>query len=421
MMKTFTTLLMLPILNLSQPCLASSTFVGNGGSSQDLELQVSLSQLKDLTQVIQIKYLNLSQNQSQAQDSAQAQTQIKVQDLSSANLCVCSGEFSDYDFCKILESLTLEQKKYCSSFVKKQNPILAKLLNSNQVQIHFTNDILQIQNEDENRVVEAIANAKDNSITIQEKKFGKLKSHERIFLLAHEFYHLTDIDGKYIVDHQSYGAFDSKDGGKKLLNAAAAAQTQLAFQNSVISHYSSVINRSRYKKYNYFSTGIFNRQSDVQNSNSFGFKEENGFEFKYRFQPSVLGFSVSSWTSQSQRKMYNTVNLNESKSSTLLGLTLRFPIIKDSPETFWGQAHYFYDFGVELLNGKYTIKDNYISLTEKARSSSPYLGVSFYIPLRHGVWFYSNLYLYSSKLNYKEIDLKTNSRYSLNLGVSYGF
>ncbi len=378
---------------------ASSTFVGNGGSSRDLELQVTLSQLKDLTSVIE----------------------SKSKENSSASICTCDPYYSEFDFCITLSKLSESQQKYCSDFVVKQNKELKSIHQGNATQIQWTEESMAVQEGAQQRAVEAVTDFKSNKMTIQKETFFKLKPYERLFLLSHEFYHLTEIDGKPLLDNAHYGPFASADGGKLLLNAASAAQTQLAYKNGIISQYTSVLNRSRYVNWNYFSLGFHDQKSSTEDNNNFGFSNTSGYQFKYRFQPGLFGFAITSISSSSKKSLLSTINATENRYTQRIGATLRTPIVPSRPESFFGQSHVVLEIGEEMISGDYQLKDSYVSLKDTAQATAPYLTVSLFAPLQRNFWFYFEATLHQTKLNYKELDLKSSINNSFNTGISYGF
>ena len=115
-----------------------STFIGNGGQSGDVELAVSLKQVR----------------------AAVERIEILQQEQPAKRYCVCPENYSDHALCEIINKLNEDQVKTCDRFIVTQ---LQKLAQASQTtQFEWVETRMVNQNKIGERVVDAVAQKNKN-------------------------------------------------------------------------------------------------------------------------------------------------------------------------------------------------------------------------------------------------------------------
>ncbi|MFZ3231390.1 MAG: hypothetical protein WA160_14365 [Pseudobdellovibrio sp.] len=375
-----------------------STFVGNGGNAGDLELQVTLTQVKrSLTDVVQNNF-------------------IKNQ------LCTCDESMEGHKICETLKVLNIEQKNYCEKKLIARASDMLDLMNDKQgLLILWTSEAMQVAEKSGYREAEGISVPEEKKILLNQGQFLELRDYERIFLVTHELGHLIKVSNKYLRDDEAIGPFNQADGGRHLLNALGASVAMKSLTNGGVNDYRGSLKRSKSYKQHWFNLSV-GGDSAHNDESTFAIKKYSGYDTSYRFQLNQdIGFSLGLKYLHGDEKILQTVKaVSELNLWDIQAHYRIFPF--SNPLSFWGQSHLI--FGLGLESGKATIKldDGYTVASDEAKLSSPIISVQYYLPLYVGLWISTCVSYTAHNYEYTQIGFKSEKKQIyLSLGVNYAF
>lgn len=381
----------------------AASFVGNGGQTGDVELQVSINQMRETLLNIQ-----------------------REKDLPEVKLCTCYEMYEGHPLCSILKDLNEEQVKFCAQMIKDHTDELIDLLSrKDDIKITWTTDTIEVRENGRRKTVDAVANYQNSELTIQQDHFLSQKPYERVFLLAHEYGHFLKHEDKPLIDEGKIGPFQGNEGGRKLLNAMAASLAIEAKDYKVMDKYSNVLNRSRATK-NIWLSASYNSYSTSADTQSVYFSDRwHGGSVEARYQWDSLGLFVRGRFADADEKIIlDTIHSKEYLSAYGGGVTYRL-FIKRDPTTFWGQSHLLFDVGVEFGQNRMEIKENNFpqnDLNDKVNSTIYSAGLRYYIPFEYGLWGFIGAGYFMNHYKYKEVNIENKKDQTmLSLGVSYAF
>ncbi|HEY8270738.1 MAG TPA: putative metallopeptidase [Pseudobdellovibrionaceae bacterium] len=381
----------------------ASTFVGNGGNAGDIELQMTLGQIQK-----SLDYLD------------------RDKDAEAQNLCVCSKSFEGRPLCDVLNHLNSEQVSFCSKFIIQKAPEIARILTQKrELSFSWTHQEIEVQEEGKLRGVDAVTNAKNRSITLNQKRFLEMDENEKIFLVGHELFHLTAFEGKTLEDEGEIGPFKGVDGGRHFINALAATVVLQANEYGVFRAYEEAERRSKSYKKNWITLGMGSVSTANNPNTAFDIEKASGGQVGYRYQwTQEIGLLAHFSALKGTKKILSTIEAAENRNIFGLGASYRwFPF--SNPLTASGQSHFIFGGTIDLLDGTYKFHDLNPGTTSKTSSVGYALTCNYFIPFNSGVWAYggmgySNLH-YSFNLD-NQMDLNyENNGTTFALGVSYGF
>jgi hypothetical protein len=377
---------------------SASTFVGNGGNSTDVELQVTLLQIKK----------TLSQIQSQP---SQAE-----------NLCRCAESLEGHQICENLKSLNADQNKECRSKLTSSAADMLNLLNhAKGVQFIWTLEAMEVSEKMGRREAEGVAVASENKIFLNREQFLKLKDYERIYLITHELGHLVTFDKKFLKDDDHIGAFKQADGGRQFLNSLGSAVAMQSLSSGSIEDYSASLRRSKTIKANWLSLS-FGSESERHDNSDFAIKKYSGYQMQYRYQ---LNSSYGVSGGFRQLKGADTF-FNEAHAESYLkfyNIKAHYRVMPfENPLTMWGQSHFVFSAGYEFGQAEMQINDGFVSVSQQTSLSSPVLSAHYYLPANNGFWIQAGLTATAYNYEFSEIGFKSQSnQLCYEAGVSYGF
>lgn len=380
----------------------ASTFIGNGGQTGDVELAVSLKQVRASVERIQT---------SQAEKSPQ-------------KFCVCPGQYADHSLCEVIKKLNSEQQKYCERFILSQASKLDRAAQSTQFE--WVNTVSMVNtNKVGDRVVDAVARKDKKLIYIDQSRFVTINDTNRLFLLTHELFHMDSFEGNKLDDEDPIGPFTGEYGVRDLLNAAAAGIVLTALDQTVFQMYTRYLDQSRSSSHHWF--GISTLGSYVEDTTNSTFKMDlnRGRKFTYHYQPESffnIGFTVQLGNQEGSKSILSSSTLNESRSVFAAGISYRYFFMNHlEPFNHFWSTFLQVELLSETLSGKLNIRDNRTFLESSASSRSVASRVSVYIPMKFGFWVNTGLEFNDHKLYYEEFDYTLTSKApTFYLGVSYG-
>lgn len=395
-------LLFFLIMCLLQNAVAS-TFVGNGGNAGDIELQITLGQIQK-----GFEFIN------------------RDKDAGPEKLCICSQGFSGRPICDVLKQLTEDQVLYCSKVIRMKAEDLARVVGKkDQLKLQWTNKEIEVEELGALRGADAVTNQQEQSITIKQDRFLQMNESEKVFLLAHELFHLTSLQGALLKDEGAIGPFKSKDGGRQLLNAMAATLVVLSDEYGVFRSNESTLKRSKSYVQNWLTLGLVGVSTPNDPTTALDIERASGFQLGYRYQVnSDFGVVLDFQNLNGEKKILSTAMAKENRRIFSLGGAYRwFPF--SNPLSFSGQSHFVMAATLDLHSGSYEVSDPSIGTSASSSSTGYTFACKYFIPFQSGFWGHAGI-AYSG-LNYRynldnqmNLDYKNNGT-SLALGVSYGF
>lgn len=375
----------------------ASTFVGNGGGQGDIEIAASKQQLIETFQAIKDK-------------------------KSSDYLCRCNENYENRPVCEPLKKLTPEQRQFCQKNLFEKANELLNLVKGSEVKISWTHDTIEVKEGKNLRAVDAVSDAEKKEITLNLPRFLDMKTYERVFLLSHEFLHMTKIDGQPIVDEGPLGPFAGSEGGRQFLNAMGSAISVLEGELPGVSSHKAMIMRSRSSKNFWFDLGAGKSTYQSSPSSSFGIKEYDHSQFSFRYYLGNFAFTAQLKNEYGDNRILdNEVKVKEHLTIYGLGIAYRiFPF--ENPLTFWGQSHILLQAQFDQVEAKISVIDNYVKFHEKIKTTGTSGSAKYYFPLFWGFWTYAGVGFESHPYKYSGINLKYDkSKTTILIGTSYAF
>lgn len=381
----------------------AGTFVGNGGQGADVELQVSINQIRDTLVNIQ-----------------------RESDYPELKLCTCYEMYEGHPLCAMLKELNQEQVNFCAKFIKDYSYDILNLLNqSGGVRITWTKDNIEVMEGGRRKTVDAVANYQNSELTIQQDRFLQMKPYERLFLLYHEYSHFLKYEGKPLSDEGKIGPFVGDDGGRKLLNAMSASIAIEAKDYRVMDRYSHVLSRSRATAPIWISVSLDATYSSADQQSVYFTNSKGGGTLQARYQWDRFGtFVYFRSANSSEKSILDTIKARETTYARGVGVNYRHFFQRD-PTTFWGQSHLLLNFALEQVENQIEIKEDGFpqnDLKDKTNSTAYNIGAQYFMPLNSGFWWFVGANYIMNKYKYQEVRIENKKdQASFSAGVSYAF
>jgi hypothetical protein len=375
----------------------ASTFVGNGGSQGDIELAASKKQLVETFQAI-------------------------IENKQSDYLCKCTEDYENRDVCLPLKKLNSDQQKYCQKQLTEKAPEMLKLLQSEDVKIQWTHEPIEVRTGNELRAVDAVTNPTQKQITLNLPRFLDMSTSDRVFLLSHEYFHLTKIEGKQVADDETVGPFQESDGGRQFLNAIGSSISVLEGYLPDVSSHRAMIARSRSWKRFWFDGNFGGSSAVTDPSSSFGQKDAHDAQLSFHFYLGDFALSARIKNEYNDKKILdNSVSISENVMLYGIGAGYRFFPFKD-PLTFWGQSHILVQAFLDQIESHISVSDDFVSISDRTRTTGSSVYGTYYIPFFWGFWWHATVGYEYHPYKYSNVNLKyKDGRTVAGIGVSYAF
>lgn len=382
---------------------SASTFVGNGGNAGDLELHMTLRQIER-----SLQYIN------------------RDKDREGQNLCTCTQRFEGRPLCEVLKHLNTEQVLFCSNFITLKAGDMARLaVQMEEVGFSWTHQEIEVQEAGKLRGADAVTDARNKTIILNQKRFLEMDENEKLFLVGHELFHLTSFQGETLSDMGGIGPFKGEEGGRQFINALAATVVLQANEYDVFKAYEEAERRSKSYKKNWLAIGVGSVSTENNADTAFDIERATGGHVAYRYQwTQEFGLLAQFSSLAGTKKILSTIEATEKRNIFSVGAAYRwFPF--SNPLTAGGQSHFLFGATMDFLSGTYEFHDLNPGITSKTSSVGYELSCNYFLPLNAGVWVYggvgyTNLH-YSFNLD-NQMDLNyENNGTAFSLGVSYGF
>ncbi len=374
----------------------SSTFIGNGGDTQDLDLGITLSVINSIA--------------------------TRLTSPQSESLCTCSDEWQENDLCRMLRQQTPEQVNACRDTIQKHSRALAALSKRDSiVTFEWSQSELFVKgvgSSAANRPVDAVTQTKEGKIIIDRRRFNEMPMSFRVALITHELFHLISFDGAYLNDEQAVPPFSS---GRDMLNTLGAALAMEANEQGVFNEFVTLKNVSRAaKNHRIYLEGrgvSHNPQVSkrlLRSSNS----ASTALGYTYEFSRIAVGILFEGILNKG---MPEGIRVEESLSMTHVNTQFRFfPITKKLSR--FNEMYLSLGLSAGAGGAKYTASTSRVKISDKAPVVA--LGGLFraHIPLNHGIWIITGADFRHVKYEYKKLNISgTENQTLLSIGASYGF
>ncbi len=394
-MRLFATFILLEIalgLGLSDTLLAG-TFIGNGGSAQDLDLDASLALI--------------NKNASRI-------------DSKSKNLCVCPANMVNNDLCQVLSRLTTAEKTACREFLIKHASTLADLSSRDSgIKFEWADVPMSVKSKNNSeRKVDAVTQTDQQRIIINRKRFSEMPTTFRVALLTHELLHLVKIDGAYIDDDQEAEPFKT---GRAKLDTVGAALAMRISEGKDAEQIRELERVSRARRSHWLGLDNLNASHPSKSAKNLLKKHNSyGYSFSYAWRPDSIGFHLVSEGITNQN--WNTDGITVIEDLSHLGLGVNYTI---NPFNFylssWNETHVV--FGLTALQGtaKYKAESTGVRINDSAKTLGIKGSAKVFIPGWNGFWLVLGSELQQVRYEYKNIHIKVIENQNIfTIGGSYG-
>ena len=381
-------------LVLAASTAGASTFVGNGGSAGEVETLITLRQ-------IHRTYANFEPPE---------------------DLCSCSAQFENHSLCEMLKNLTAPQHQMCVDGMRERAQQMQDLADPSRVRIEWTHDRIEVMEMGEPRAVDAVANPKDNKITINQERFLEMKAFERLFLLTHELLHFTKEGDALVSDEGPLGAFPGPVGGRQYLNAMASGTVMQATDDGLFDTDHSILQRAQAWHHAWIdaSVGTFS-PGDPSTSSPYAMEHLATSSLAVRYYPwDQWGFVVGYASAQNSKTVLTEIQAREETQTLSFGVSYRiFPFA--NPLTATGQSHFVLNAMIEKLHGRYTVDENDVHGEWETDAWGQSLSCTYFLPIWK-FWLHAGATLHLDPYEYSDLGLRYDKpQITTHLGVSYGF
>jgi hypothetical protein len=384
------------------PRALAGTFIGNGGSAQDLDLDVTLS------------IINKGANRI---------------DANSETLCTCSDRWVNNPLCKVLDQLSEEERRSCKEILVKHSKDLMELSRRNtDVKFAWTDTPMSVRSKSlGQRMVDAVTNSSDRKITINRQRFFEMRIMFRVALISHELLHMTKINGKNPDDE---GAATPFKNGRSMLDALGAALAIESFENKVIADDELVDLEtiSRSKRMNWLYLDLIGVSHPSRTSKRLLRESRSGgYSLSYAWRPGQLGFHLITentgyaGSAKTSSGVKHNINVREDVHLTGMGVNYRI-----NPVSFymsgWNETHLV--LGLSALAGSADYVASSTGNEKRDSGSATAIKGSFkaLMALRNGFWVGAGVDFRHVSYQYKALKINsTENQTILTLGGAYGF
>jgi hypothetical protein len=381
------------------------TFIGNGGNSTNLDLIITLDEIRHV-------YRN-------------------IEEYEQVHLCIAPSWHNNVKEVRLLSTLSSKQVKFCKKLTNLYaNKIIELASKNGKIKFIWTDKKIVVATKSGGKnFVQAVANTKKKTITINEESFQRLDPVKRIALIIHELFHFIKINGKYSGDSDKIGPFKRSGHLFDTLGAAGASQ---GLRDKVFARFRNKESISRnYKKFWISLKNISQSLTSDEAKLLIAHEQLLGSVAELRFSRGNLSYSLSrTELSTSTKSTSITAPLNVSYQADYIGLGIHYRLTPhDDPFDRIGQIHYLFSLQAESGKHSYSLADASSGSTSTFGISDSATSVGFrangeiQIPIIYGFWLNIGFGMAFHEFEFKEIDAKIGTKPSFisTIGASYGF
>jgi hypothetical protein len=355
--------------------------------------------------------------QSTIRDTVEDMIGSKDQDL-----CNCLEENVNVSQCRLLDSLSAQQRSFCHKVVRANFKLLLPLVKADSpIKIQWVTGPLNVKTPKQNeRAVTAVANAKERSIVIDEERFRELDEFERVSLMTHELLHIIPRRKGQFDDDSPIGPFKE---ARQLLNAVGAAVVVWGINSGTFKRHDSRYGGiSRAYRNHWLTLGVGQSFHDEEESKlllSDDSRTES--DFRYQYIPRDWGGTCGLGSTNTERISSGEYDVSHRSSYFYCGASYRFfPI--DKPLSRLGQSFLQTTVAVEYGEHEIKISDDFVSIEDSAKSVGPALHVSYYFPLAWNIWLYGDYLLRVHEYKFEKLDADVKKmQQGYTIGAGYAF
>ncbi len=387
----------------------AGTFVGNGGSPGDVELAIAK------------KHLDRTFKEFQEYDKH------------GPSLCTCAPEAKNRPMCSPLADLTLEQRSLCGRILFEKAGAMRRWVSPEApLEVRWTREPIEVKENGVLRAVDAVMSrttteqGEGGRLTLNADRFLQMKPQERLFLLTHEFFHLEDWDGRPLVDEGPIGVFEGAEGGRKLINALAAAAVMEFYQSRIDTQFRQSLQRSQAYKPMWFDLQYESLQNGQSRPSTFGAGTTNPVQLQFRGYLisgvwGSLGLAAAFRFSNRSSNVLSSVDVRENIQQYGIGLSYKVNPFSD-PTTGLGQSHFVSTVRYELGKSALRINDSSTGTEDSTDFGGFRAEMSYYFPFDWGFWLYVGGSYQQFNYSFTKVNLKYDKeQLGFFGGISYGF
>ena len=373
----------------------SSTFVGNGGSTQDLDLAAALSVIHEMGS--------------------------KMKSDISQTLCHCPDTWSENDICRVLRQLSDKEIKFCRDMLTRNASELARLSSRDSgVRFIWSNNKVTAKSPGGvKRIADAVTQPEKKTIILDHHQFRKMPATYRVALLTHELFHLIKIDSQYLSDESDSPPFSS---GRAMLDTLGAAVAVEANEQQLFNEWIELSDISRSWKHHWVAFEIQAIDSPAHTtSRLLKSKDSGGSSLKYSWRPADVSLDLGLDYFSYSGTYKSHIIVYESLSLYTAGTSLKFSPI-NAYLSRWNES--FVTFGAYIVTGiaNYRVSDQSITLKDSSSVKGFGGGTRFFMPLKHSFWVNIGYDMRHVRYEYGKFKIKTIENQNIyTLGGAYGF
>ena len=374
----------------------SSTFVGNGGDAQDIDLGVTLAVISNVSQSLDNKSLD--------------------------SLCKCSESWQENDICRVLRRLSSQEVKACQQILLTYGPQLAGLASrKSPVTYDWSYSDMSVRSQAQSqkgRPVDAVTQPQKNRIIINRTRFQDMPPSYRVALVTHELLHLVPFEKGLMTDEDPAPPFAS---GRAMLNALGAAIAMEANEREVFKDFHELRDVSRAGKvHRLYLEGRYIRHPEKSSNPLLKSPNSGGTALGYMYQPGSLGLNISAETTEYSGSAFG-IGITEKQAIYQLGVQYRF-FPWNGYLSRWNELYLTTGLNAGFGTSYYKASSNYVDKSDKGSLLSVGGAAKMFIPLNRDLWITVGSEFRQLRYEYKTLRIKTIENQVVNtIGGAYGF
>lgn len=370
------------------------TFIGNGGSAQDLDLDAALAVI----------------NEGSAKIVGDSKT-----------LCTCSDGWVDNDLCRVLKQLSDDERKACRSLIVKHASDLRELSRrKTSLSFEWADSPMSVKTSDNRtRKVDAVSQLSKRKIIINRKRFSDMPLMFRAALVTHELFHFIKINGNYVDDDDAAPPFKN---GRAMLDALGAAVTMESFEREAFEELRELEDVSRSKRRHWLYYDLTQLQHSKEGSKKLlKNSSSKGSTWSYAFRPTAIGFHVLGQKITHSSQFGGRIAVRETLNILGAGANYRLNPISHYLSK-WNETHL--SLGLTALGGsaKYDASSTGIAIKDTAAVQGLNGSIKALMGIDKGFWITAGMEINHVRYDYKSIKVKViDNQRIFSIGGAYGF
>lgn len=372
----------------------AGTFIGNGGSTQDLDLDAALAVINRGSKII-------------SKDSE--------------TLCRCPEQWEETDLCLVVSQLSTAERKACREILSKHANEIEKLsARATPIKFEWSDSPLTAkESASSRRKVDAVSQVSKNKIIINRNRFFNMKLMQRVSLIAHELFHFIKINEKLTDDEAAAPPFKN---GRAMLDTLAASLTLETFEYENLNKIAQLelVSRSKKAHWLYLDLGRVHHQ-EKPSKNLLRSKSSSQFSLSYGWRRDQVGFNLGIDNISYDSRYAREIDITESLRLAGVGLDFRFNPLSAYLSS-WNESHIIMGVFGHFGSAEYRAKSEGVSINDSASASAVKSSLKALIPLNNGLWISASAEVRLIQYEYRKLKIKTKeTQRTYTMGGAYGF